>query len=71
MQIRSQMELVRAQTLALININLEEGKKLKPHELWEFEWDEPGKVPELVTDLTPEELEEQEQKLFGMLEKMP
>lgn len=38
--IKLNFELMRRQTLDLINIQLDRNKKLTPHELWPAPWDE-------------------------------
>lgn len=62
-------ELIRASTTLLINIQLEQGSKLTPHELWSFPWDVPeqgGKTEEL----TEEEVKRRESEMAKKLNEI-
>lgn len=65
---KSIAELVRMSTTILFNIQLAEGDRLTPHELWPFAWDkeESGEQGE-VSDEDRKEFEERQAE---MLKKM-
>lgn len=58
---RQQAELVRLQTVDLLNIQLDRKNKIKDAaKLWRFPWDE---QPATATEITPEQAAEQLQRL--------
>jgi hypothetical protein len=62
---KSDAELTRLQTTELINIQLAVNNRIKPEQLWKFEWDKKDEEEELVS---VEEAEENVRKLIGALE---
>ena len=65
-RIKSTAELVRMSTVILINIQLEKGTRLTPHELWPFSWDKPetgGKMEEITEEEVKRREAEMEKRL--------
>lgn len=65
---KSIAELIRISTTILINIQLEKGSGLSPHELWPFPWDKPEKGK--VEELTGEEVRRREAEMKKMLNEI-
>lgn len=64
---RQSAELIRAQTLHLINIQLLPGDRIKSvKNLWPFPWDEERELEEV----TPQQAEEQVRRLIQLHEKI-
>ena len=62
---RSDAELTRMQTTELINIQLEPGKRFKPHQLWKFPWDDEDEDEQFASP------EENEKNLIALIESLP
>ena len=57
--------LVRLQTTALLNIHLKE--KIKPHQLWEYPWDDhETNRDKILKELSPEEFEANYRRFLGL-----
>jgi hypothetical protein len=62
---RRHAELTRMQTVWLVNIQLKSDDRLKPSDLWKYEWDNvPSDPSEQMTD---EQIREQNQKLMAAM----
>lgn len=57
-EIKTNSELVRLQTTALINIQLKPSDKITPQQLWRFPWDEETEVAKKLAQLSAKELGE-------------
>jgi len=63
---REQADLTRNLATSLINIQLAEDKKMKPEQLWKFDWDEPEAEP--TAGMTDEQIAEHNRRLMAMLD---
>lgn len=65
-QYQQQANLTRMLAATLVNIQVKDEDKLKPEQLWKFDWDEPEAEP--TAGMTDEQIAEHNRRLMAMLD---
>lgn len=69
-QYRQHAELVRLQTVELLNVQVKR-KLSKPQQLWPFPWDNETLQPDNQTNISPEEAQAHFNRLVEFANKLP
>lgn len=54
-EVKTNSELIRLQTTALINVQLKKEDRITPQQLWQFPWDVETDVTKRLEQMNPEE----------------